>query len=313
MLWIKYSLLGFYVGFILVPAYRLIRNHEVGRLLRQLGMILLGVIAASLPVLLYFAVNGALKDLWTAYFYNNLFVYGKSSSPFGVFRALGSGLASTLTFNDAAVLLCLFAVVSLWREGEREEALHLFFCFAFAFGLVYAGGIQMKYYSEILCIFIPVGLSGLWRTPAGLRPAPLQRQRLQRVLLPLLFTLSLFGSENNGMLFVRRADLPQYQFRETVLQTEDPTLFNYGALDVGLFTVCDIVPSTRYFCMLNLPSDEMFREMDRYMAEGATDFIVSRGLPVESGRYRLVQTSSFPDDGTEYPFYLYQKVNQETP
>ena len=45
VLWIKYSLLGFYVGFILVPAYRLIRNHEVGRLLRQLGMILLGVIA----------------------------------------------------------------------------------------------------------------------------------------------------------------------------------------------------------------------------------------------------------------------------
>ncbi len=82
---------------------------------------------------------------------------------------------------------------------------------------------------------------------------------------------------------------------------------------MGLFTVCDIVPSTRYFCMLNLPSDEMFREMDRYMAEGATDFIVSRGLPVESDRYRLVQTSSFPDDGTEYPFYLYQKVNQETP
>ncbi len=313
VLWIKYSLLGFYVGFILVPAYRLIRNHEVGRLLRQLGMILLGVIAASLPVLLYFAVNGALKDLWTAYFYNNLFVYGKSSSPFGIFRALGSGLASTLTFNDAAVLLCLFTVVSLWREGERSLALHLFFCFGCAFGLIYAGGIQMKYYSEILCIFIPVGLSGLWRTPAGLRPAPLQRQRLQRVLVPLLFTLSLFGSENNGMLFVRRADLPQYQFSETVLQTEDPTLFNYGALDVGLFTVCDIVPSTRYFCMLNLPSDEMFREMDRYMAEGATDFIVSRGLPVESDRYRLVQTSSFPDDGTEYPFYLYQKVNQETP
>ncbi len=78
VLWIKYSLLGFYVGFILVPAYLMIRNHEVGCLLRQLGMILLGVLLASLPVLLYFAVNGALKDLWTAYFYNNLFVYGKS-------------------------------------------------------------------------------------------------------------------------------------------------------------------------------------------------------------------------------------------
>ena len=82
---------------------------------------------------------------------------------------------------------------------------------------------------------------------------------------------------------------------------------------IMLFTVCDIVPSTRYFCMLNLPSEEMFLEMDRYMAEGATDYIVSRGLPVESGCYRLVQTSSFPDDGTDYPFYLYQKVNLKTP
>ena len=144
-------------------------------------------------------------------------------------------------------------------------------------------------------------------------PAGAPASRFLRVLLPLLFTLSLFGTENNSMLTVRRAELPQYQFRETVLQTENPTLFNYGALDVGLFTVCDIVPSTRYFCMLNLPSEEMFREMDRYMAEGATDFIVSRGLPVESDCYRLIQTSSFPDDGTDYPFYLYQKIDKETP
>jgi hypothetical protein len=183
----------------------------------------------------------------------------------------------------------------------------------------------MKYYSEFLCIFIPVGLAQFWHrfasisessVPAGsesVLPIPLRRQRLLRVLLPLLFTLSLFGTENNSMLTVRRADLPQYQFRDTVLQTPNATLFNYGALDVGLFTVCDIVPSTRYFCMLNLPSEEMFREMDRYMAEGATDYIVSRGLPVESDCYRLIQTSSFPDDGTDYTFYLYQKIDKETP
>ena len=325
VLWIKYSMLGFYLGFILVPAARMIREKKAGRLLLQLAVILLGVLLASLPVLLYFAVNGALNDLWTAYFYNNLFVYGKSSSSFAVFRALGSGMASMLTFNDTSILLFLFGVISLWREEKRTAALYIFFCFTFAFGLLYSGGIQMKYYSEFLCIFIPVGLAQFWHrfasisessVPAGsesVLPIPLRRQRLLRVLLPLLFTLSLFGTENNSMLTVRRADLPQYQFRDTVLQTPNATLFNYGALDVGLFTVCDIVPSTRYFCMLNLPSEEMFREMDRYMAEGATDYIVSRGLPVESDCYRLIQTSSFPDDGTDYPFYLYQKIDKETP
>ena len=313
VLWIKYSMLGFYVGLILVPSARMIREKKASRLLLQFLMILAGVLLASLPVLLYFALNGALNDLWTAYFYNNLFVYGGSSSPFAIFRSLSSGLASLLTFNDASVLLFLLGVVSLWREGERGQALHVFLCFVFAFGLVYAGGIRMKYYSEILCVFIPVGLAQLWHRLGAPGPELPGRPRLRRVVLPLLFTLSLFGTENNAMLGVSRADLPQYQFRDTVLQTEDPTLFNYGALDIGLFTVCDIVPSTRYFCTLNLPSEEMFREMDRYMAEGATDFIVSRGLPVESDRYRLVRTASFPDDGTDYPFYLYQKVDKETP
>ena len=333
ILWIKYSMLGFYLGFFLLPAWQMIREKKTGRLLLQLAVILLGVLLASLPVMLYFAVNGAMGDLWSAYFYNNLFVYGRSSSPFAIFRALGSGLASALTFNDAGILLFLFAALSLWREGERRCALQVVFCFVFAFGLLYSGGIQMKYYSEILCVFIPVGLSQLWHllafpfgeggpagpdeVPAAAAPsprpqAPFQTSRLFRILLPLLFTLSLFGTENNTMLTVHRADLPVYQFRETVMQTSDPTLFNYGALDVGLFTVCDIVPSTRYFCMLNLPSEEMFREMDRYMETGATDYIVSRGLPVESACYRLIQTASFPDDGTEYPFYLYQKI-EETP
>ena len=58
--------------------------------------------------------------------------------------------------------------------------------------------------------------------------------------------------------------------------------------------------------MLNIQSEEMFREMDRYMAEGLTDYIVSRGLPVESPYYTLIQTAYFTDDGTEYPYYLYR-------
>ena len=322
VLWIKYSMLGFYLGFILVPAWRMLRGKRGGGLLLRLCVILAGVLLASLPVLLYFPMNGALVDLWQAYFYNNLFVYGRSSSPFAVFRALGSGMASMLTFNDAAVLIALFGVAGLWRKDRRGEALQLFLCFAFAFSMIYSGGIQMKYYSEILCVFIPAGLACIWRSPANAdnaqqqdgrgTDAPSARPfRLARILLPLLFTLALFGTENRSMLTVHRADLPQYQFRDTVLQTPDATLFNYGALDVGLFTVCDIVPSTRYFCMLNIQSDEMFREMDRYMEEGATDYIVSRGLPVESACYRLIQTASFEDDGTEYPFYLYQKTSGE--
>ena len=314
VLWVKYSMLGFYFGFILVPAWQMLRERRVLQLLKLLLLILGGAVLASLPVLLYFGWNGALSDLWTAYFYNNIVVYGKGSSAAATIRGLLSGAASMLTFNDAAVLLGLFAAVSLFREKQRAYGFFFILSFVFAFCVIYMGGINMKYYSEILCIFVPVGAAQLWKTAARLSensgepelPGRMKERRLAQILVPVLFAAALFGNENAEMLRYRKADLPQYQFAGTIAETPDATLFNYGALDIGQYTVNDILPTCRYFCMLNIQSEEMFREMDRYMAEGLTDYIVSRGLPVESPYYTLIQTAYFTDDGTEYPYYLYR-------
>ena len=329
VLWIKYSMLGFYLGFILVPAYRMLRNGRGLKLLKLLGLIVLGVAVASLPVLAYFGYHHALDSLWEAYFYNNLFVYGKASSLMNTVRGLASGMASMLTYNDATILLVLFSLAMLWGERNRTLAIHVFLGFGFAFGLIYAGGINLKYYSEILCIFIPLGVTQLMKFcgraretahSAGEKSAETdslekacgdvfkQRPdfgRASRIVIPLLFTLALFGSENSYMLLHKRAEMPQFIFAETLKEDPDATLFNYGALDIGLFTTADILPSTRYFCMLNLPSEEMVTEMEHYMRDGTTKYIVSRGLEVESPSYRLLQTAEFTDNGTLYPYYLY--------
>ena len=312
--WVKYSMLGFYAGFVLVPAWRMLREKQVVQLIRILLLILAGVLVASIPVLLYFGLNGALNDLWTAYFYNNIFVYGNGSSSASVIRGLLSGAASMLTFNDSTLLLLFFALIWLFRSRQRSFGLFLGMCFSAAFFVIYMGGVNMKYYSEILCVFIPVAVAVLWRPfSVLLRRSSLSGtgagwRRWAQVLLPLLFVLALFGNENSEMLRYRKTDLPQYQFAGTIAETEDATLFNYGALDIGQYTVNDLVPTCRYFCMLNIQSDEMFQEMDRYMAEGRTDYIVSRGLPVESPYYELIQTAYFSDDGVEYPYYLYRHI-----
>ena len=336
VLWIKYSMLGFYLGLILVPACRMLRNGRGLQLLKLLGLIVLGVAATSLPVLAYFGHHRAIPSLWEAYFYNNLFVYGKASSLLSTVRGLASGMASMLTFNDATVLLVLLSLITLWQEKNRTLALHVFLCFAFAFGLIYAGGINLKYYSEILCVFIPLGVTQLLKlcgksqksaqsdraeatetnkpeNESGnlLKPRP-KYSRVSRIVIPILFTLALFGTENSYMLFRNRSEMPQYIFAETLKEDPDATLFNYGALDIGLFTTADILPSTRYFCMLNLPSEEMMGEMEHYMRDGTTKYIVSRGLEVDSPCYRLLQTAEFTDNGTLYPYYLYIRSSENS-
>ena len=166
----------------------------------------------------------------------------------------------------------------------------------------------MKYYSEILCMFIPACLAELWIITRSVLQKDLLLPGLKKWVLPVLLVASLFGTENNYLLKYQKTDMPQYVFAEMISETPGATLFNYGALDLGLYTVCDIIPSCRYFCMLNLPSDEMFQEMDRYMSEGVTDFIVSRGITVESTHYELIAQMSFQDSGTVYPYYLYKNT-----
>lgn len=79
VLWIKYTMLGFFVGFVIVPLIMIIRNREWKYLLKCVGFVVLGVAAVSLPVLIYFAVNGAIEDLFRVYFYDNMFLYSDGS------------------------------------------------------------------------------------------------------------------------------------------------------------------------------------------------------------------------------------------
>ena len=75
VLWIKYTMLGFYLGWFIVPAYLMVRSRAWKKLAASVAAIALGVGAATLPVIVYFLANGALHDLWQVYFYDNMFVY----------------------------------------------------------------------------------------------------------------------------------------------------------------------------------------------------------------------------------------------
>ena len=313
VLWIKYSMLGLYPAWFVFLAVVMIRRGQGRQLLRAFLAIVAGALLSTAPILLYFVINDALSDLWTAYIVNNIFTYGKSSSAVSMVRALLSGAASMLTYNDGTVLAVILAFVVFLREGKRKLAWWMLLCFGSAFAIVYMGGINMKYYSEILCVFFPFGAAALWKLvyPADAKACSIRNRTGHILVCAALFILMLLGSENREMLLKPKREMPQYLFAEKIEERPGASLFNYGALDIGQYTVSDIVPTCRYFCMLNLQSEEMFHEMDRYMEEGVTDFIVSRDLPVMSPYYKLVMQTEYPSGGISYTYYLYERTEAE--
>ena len=102
--------------------------------------------------------------------------------------------------------------------------------------------------------------------------------------------------------------MPQYQFKEIILSVDDPSLLNYGFLDGGFYTVCDLVPECKYFCTLNIPLEDMYEAMDMQLALGLPDFVVTRSTPLISENYICVASANMYFEGVDFDYYLYASV-----
>lgn len=310
VLWIKFSMLGFYMGWFAAFAVLAIKWKQFPKLLRMLGFILAGVAALSLPILMYFWLNGSLEYLWQVYFLDNLFLYSRAGSSGGIpglILNLCHGLGNFKNTSLPTFILILLGTLMLIRRRRYSELLFLLLSFIFSFFFVFVGGRYFVYYSLIFSAFAPIGLPPLSGLAARLRGTG----RLKRVInfaVPLICALLSFAmSENTYLLRYERAQLPQFQFAEIINRKENVTLLNYGFLDGGFYTAAGIVPNCRFFSNLNIPLPEIMDTQRAFVAEGLVDFVVTKDSPLENaGLYTCVAESSMYLEGEDHDYYLYQ-------
>ena len=326
LLWSKFTLLGIYIGYVLFAVVYLLRRREAGRLLRSAGLFLLGFAAVSLPVLGYFAYHGALGDLWTAYFYNNIFLYSPERSV-GRYAFI---LAGAVWQNLLMMMLIALGVVWVLRaplgKAFRWGMFSLFFCCAF---FIYAGGAAFEYYAYGLAALSVTGLPALYelgRIAAKSVSGPAALRRVNRTAASLAVLVLCCGfafgrSMNRFYASCRAEDMWYTHFAEQVLASEDTSLFNYNCLDRGLYTVTGVVPETKYFCKLNIPLQEMYDECERYLREGETAWVVTslrvgrdeekfeKHAALLEEKYELAaqERSFFRDESLPEVYYLYRR------
>ena len=75
LFWLKYTFLGFMIGFCLYILVLSIRHKDFAKLWSLVWRFIAGFVIVCVPVLAYFAMTGALSYLWEAYFYVNIFLY----------------------------------------------------------------------------------------------------------------------------------------------------------------------------------------------------------------------------------------------
>ena len=327
LLWVKYTMLGFYLGLSLFILIWYLTDITIRKqLLLTVGQFLLGVSIVSGVVLLYFALNDAVADLFTVYFYNNIFLYSEKIEG-SRFEAIWDCLKLAIKNNTnyGWLIWSGFFWLFLKRDSHWKAGLMTVLSFVGLTVGTYWGGKPYDYYGLVFAVFCIFGLITwtaflrktvifeLWHEymPAHFVSVAVTMS----LVLSILLTGTLEFNQNQYLTKYEKVDTVQYRFAETIQTVDDPTLLNYGFLDGGFYFASGATPACRYFCYFNINPPEMWTEQNTCIKNGDADFIVTRqykldAYGIDTSKYTLVDEASHPfDQNYSFTYYLYQRIS----
>ena len=327
VLCIKYTMLGFFFGWIIVPVIWLIKDKKYKELFNTFLWIGAGVLTVVIPVVLYFVINGALGDLWEIYFYDNIFLYSKIhytasmiEKAYNVSVALNQNMY-VFALDNKFIFLPIFIglLAFLFIQGKKQK-LALYLCFIFTIFTIFGTERYCSYYGVVLSVFSVFGYIALFRLVSCMLnkfdvKSKLENKKMFVLIAPYAAFVVVAGlsvilcfkfSPNVDFMKFSKDELPQYKFKEIISREQNPTLLNYGGLDAGFYTVCNIVPNCKYFCRLNIPISDIREAQDKYVENGEGMFIVTINSELKNGKYELVSAEDFKFENTPRTYRLYR-------
>ena len=307
---IKYTLLGAMVGLCAVEGVLALKEGGVKRAAQSAGVFLAGMAVPILPWALYFAANGALSDAYTAYLYNNIFLYSGEAASWGQkLRELARYVAQNALWAVPAAL----GLISLALDRGETAAVRgcVIAMAACQFAAVFLVGRVWAYSLLALAAFGVVGCMQLHRALKKIG-----RPRAEKALTAAACAASLlwayFATPN---AFLRGQKLDELaQGRLAAVVEDGATLLQYSHLDDGLYLAAHTLPQEKYFVRLNVQSGEMREALDRAVRDGEPDYVLVswRELPAEFDRYRLVAADVGYDDENRLNkmLYLYRRKSE---
>jgi len=312
---IKYTALGLFVGLCIAQALCCARYGGLPRLLASAGAFLAGMLLPILPWLVYFGAHGALGDAFTAYIYNNIFLYhadegtnvlrtvleaGARNAPWVLPAALGVLRVLTLGLSERDGLRANFWHSEHVGKTQRADVLATAVC---AFIPVFLLGNVYPYYPLVLCVFATLGFREVGEMLLGLP--------WTRALAAGLIALSVgIASACSPNAFLRDVPLDETaQGRLAARMEPGASLLQYSHLDDGLYLTSGALPGEKFFVLLNVDYEPMRQALDDAVRERRPDYVLIswRELPEAFDGYALVAHEIGYDDenGPVKDLYLY--------
>lgn len=286
--WNKYSLIGAFVVFFIWTAVVFIRQKDFKKLLKIFIASALGFFSITILIMLYFAFNHALSDMFNIYFMQNFNSYGhtRETSLMLLWRLLFLVVQELQLHLVAVVIIILSWLKALYHKQDVILEMALFL------GTIVFVALQHRvpdYYNLIWMPFLAVALLRL--TDVDLKIKFDQKITVTSLKLLLTATLILMPFINNkilNQLIIRNAGISyngnryqaQTHFAKIMNETtapKRPTLLVPNDLDEGFYLAANTLPTTRYWQKLNMNYQQlpqMYQNFQYYLNHKQVDFVV---------------------------------------
>jgi len=314
--WIKYTVLGFHLGFVLSLIIIKCKEKKYKKLLKNILYFALGFISTSIPVIIYFLLNNSLKEMIDVYFLINMRIYPKTVSIFIKLYQTIKLLFLNLFGNITYFIFIILGLIGLKNKkniwSAKYSYLSIIICLITTGMVAYIGGTNFHYYPFIMCPFILIGLITF---------IPDIKMNVSIILGTIILTLiATFHLSTNTLMIKNESNYyAQNVFAEIINKKENATILNYGFLDGGFYLKTKYIPKHYYFMRNNIPYENYPEMMDsqlKYIENGEIDFVIIRnGVKGKiemllNGKYKLIKTKEQLYQQKKYTYYLYELINK---
>lgn len=309
--WIKYSVLGFYIGFITGFFIISLIQREYLKAVVKSALFVVGNLAASIPWIIYFGINKASPLLFKVYIYDNIFLYSARLSFYkkilDVWKKLGINCLEN--FIMAVLIFAgifFFCKDSGYIQGVKYK-IYLVFCFITSFYGIYIGGRAYRYYFLPMAAFIILGVTAVTNLLFEYRITNFIFSRKFIAVVGAAGVVTVVLGSNCIYYYGKPKNyFPQYKFAEIMDREPSPTLLNYGFLDGGFYHAANIEPEEYYFCRSNIAREELPN-----LYESQLDSVRHRKAEFVVTRKRCKQNDNGLLDGEDDLYRNYDIISQE--
>ena len=304
LLWSKYTLCTLTIGICLFMIYWHVKEKE--DIKNQILYFFLGVLAVSAVVCIYFAVNGALYDLFKVYFYNTIFVYDGGDDKIVILR-----------HKIIAFVWYFFPVITAFIIGKisgkakiditRIDNMFLFITASTMFLFLFTINRIWAYY------FLPSFTFSIFPVILIFKA----KNKLLQVACTICVCMSILISQNWNLekLKVNQEEYLQFKIYDYINQSGKHKILCLAG-NSGFYYYTNSTPFNKYFTYFNITFDELEKEVKDIEENQIADFIIHYKEEDIPG-YKLVINGASPTfdvivDKLKYgeavQFYLYEKI-----